>query len=155
MSNASLVLHTQLLRTHLHIWSPVWPTARTPPWFWHSSLPVPHHYATSLIAAQSKACGKCSQSILPSCFQALCHFSRLAWLSAAATLALSATSSKADAWCVPVCSHLCLCSACTLPTHLHLLPCVFVAMFKIHCHVLVDNLPAPSSGGKAWLLLVG
>lgn len=32
---------------------------------------------------------------------------------------------------------------------------LFVVMFKIHCHVLMDNLPAPSSGGKARLLLVG
>lgn len=82
---------------------------------------------------------------LPSCCQALCHYSQLAQPSAAAALALSTTSSKADALCVCMClcPYLWLCAntyACTLlHACLHLL--TFVCIGGIVCCYIWNSLP--------------
>lgn len=102
---------------------------------------------------------------LPSCCQALCHYNLLAQPSAAATLALSTTSGNTDASCVYVCSctYLGLRANAYVLTHLqtclhpssylcvHLWHCLLFYL-KIHCHVLMVNLPSPSAGDKGWLL---
>ena len=168
MSNPSLISSIHFIpawanypHTHAHMETPL-------PELIHTLLPrrpilpVPHHYATSLITAHSEEFGDSSQpppQLLPG---------PLPLLTVGTAIGSCHPCLKHHLWrhrC-PACTRarvcVCVCmllpvTACThMPSTMSLSLCASVALpavlFEIHCHVLMVNLPGPSPGGKGWLL---
>lgn len=119
---------------------------------WRPILPFPLHYATSLIMAHREGFGESPAVARPSAIT-------IVWHSHQQLPPLPQHHLWLHRCPVCVCASTCVLTRYVrihMPSSIFVSVCVSVpspaVLFEIHCHVLMDNLPGPSPGGKGWLL---